>query len=354
MYTGLRVFILIILFISAQLFSAEHQHHEHDHSEHQSHAPVGVMGDHYHEKGEFMLSYRAMRMSMDENFNGSSSLSVSEALSLGTAGPGPNGEYMMMPVDMTMDMHMLGMMYAVNSKLTLMLMANYLENEMNIEMLNGTKFSTKSSGFSDTKLSALFELNTWGMSKLLFGFGVSLPTGSIDEKDDTPASAGVAIQLPYPMQLGSGTYDLLPSLTLTHQSDSMKFAWGAQLKGEVRMGDNDHGYALGDSYNVLGWGSYVWNSHLSNALRLNWKHWGDIDGSDSQLTVGKNMMPTADPGLRGGRRLDLGFGINLLGNKSRLYGHKIALEYTKALYQNLNGPQLGTDNTWVLGYEKVW
>ena len=32
-----------------------------------SHAPLGVMGDHTHEAGEWMLSFRAMRMVMDGN-----------------------------------------------------------------------------------------------------------------------------------------------------------------------------------------------------------------------------------------------------------------------------------------------
>ena len=32
-----------------------------------SHAPLGVMGDHPHEAGEWMLSFRAMRMVLDGN-----------------------------------------------------------------------------------------------------------------------------------------------------------------------------------------------------------------------------------------------------------------------------------------------
>ena len=31
------------------------------------HAPIGVMGDHMHKKGEWMLSYRYMRMNMEGN-----------------------------------------------------------------------------------------------------------------------------------------------------------------------------------------------------------------------------------------------------------------------------------------------
>ena len=35
-----------------------------------SHAPIGVMGDHTHSAGEVMLSYRFMRMSMEGNRDG--------------------------------------------------------------------------------------------------------------------------------------------------------------------------------------------------------------------------------------------------------------------------------------------
>ena len=35
-----------------------------------NHAPIGVMGDHMHSKGEIMFSYRFMNMLMKGNLNG--------------------------------------------------------------------------------------------------------------------------------------------------------------------------------------------------------------------------------------------------------------------------------------------
>jgi hypothetical protein len=43
-----------------------------------SHAPVGVMGDHMHGKGEWMLSYHFMRMEIKNSRDGSSSISPEE------------------------------------------------------------------------------------------------------------------------------------------------------------------------------------------------------------------------------------------------------------------------------------
>ena len=47
--------------------------------------------------------------------------------------------------------------------------------------------------------------------------GLSFPTGSIDEKGDTPRGKGT--QVPYTMQIGSGTYDLQPALVYLGQND---------------------------------------------------------------------------------------------------------------------------------------
>ena len=39
------------------------------------HAPISVMGDHYHKKGEFMFSYRFMPMWMEDNIQSSDDIS---------------------------------------------------------------------------------------------------------------------------------------------------------------------------------------------------------------------------------------------------------------------------------------
>ena len=41
------------------------------------HAPIGVMGDHTHKAGEWMASYRYMRMEMEGSLDGSDGISNS-------------------------------------------------------------------------------------------------------------------------------------------------------------------------------------------------------------------------------------------------------------------------------------
>ncbi|MBT8422486.1 MAG: transporter, partial [Gammaproteobacteria bacterium] len=96
-----------------------------------THAPIGVMAEHTHNAGEWMVSYRFMRMEMDGNKIGNRSVGSDEIVS---TIPNPFGTMpatlRVVPVEMTMDMHMFGAMYAPNDRWTLMAMANYLDNEM--------------------------------------------------------------------------------------------------------------------------------------------------------------------------------------------------------------------------------
>ena len=56
------------------------------------------------------------------------------------------------------------------------------------------------------------------------GAGISVPTGSIDEEGDTPRAPGNQ-QLPYTMQLGSGTWDV--PLLLSFRKYGAQWDWGA-------------------------------------------------------------------------------------------------------------------------------
>ena len=54
--------------------------------------------------------------------------------------------------------------------------------------------------------------------------------------------------------------------------------------------------------------------------------------------MGVPIVPTADPNLRGGTRVDLSVGANFRIPKT---GANIGVEFGTPVYQNLDGPQLG-------------
>ncbi len=327
------------------------------------HAPIGVMGDHMHDTGEWMLSYRYMHMNMQGNRIGTDSVSPEE-IATGSpnrfAGrPMQPGNLRVVPTEMTMGMHMAGAMYAPSEWLTLMAMAHYLEKEMDhITFDTGTgtnrigSFITASEGFGDTKLTGLIRLYEDDGHHIHLNAGLSLPTGSIDEEDEVLAPNGnrPRLRLPYAMQLGTGTYDLLPGITYTGSQDA--WSWGAQYSAELRLEDeNDEGYAWGDKHAVTAWGAYEWAPWISTSARLMAHTQDAIDGIDPQIVA---PVQTANPDNYGGEVVELGLGVNLIGVRGPLTDHRLAIEATAPLYRDLNGPQMETDWTITIGWQKAF
>lgn len=300
------------------------------------HAPIGVMGDHVHREGKAMLSYRYGYMEMDGNLNGTSRVSTQDVLQ----------DFMVVPVEMTTERHMLGAMFAANDTLTLMAMVPYVSKSMDHITRRGSTFTTEADGLGDLTLGGLVSLVSSPETHVHLNLGISLPTGDIDAKDQTPMGNAV---LPYPMQLGSGTYDLLTGITATGHRDRVSF--GGQANATIRMDENDRDYTLGHAGSVTTWASYSLNQQTSASLRLVYRGWGDIDGADAALNP--RMVQTADPDRQGGERLELGFGINLLGTGA-VKGHRLALEVLLPIYQDLNGPQLESEIMTVVGWQKAF
>jgi hypothetical protein len=300
------------------------------------HAPIGVMGDHTHHAGEWMLAYRYMFMDMEGNRDGTNRLSEQDVFAKG---------FMVAPKKMTMQMHMVGAMYALTDNVTLMAMLPYLLLSMDHVTRMGSSFTAESQGIGDLRFTALCVMHRWDRQQLHLNAGIGFPTGSIDETDDTPA--GPDQKLPYPMQLGSGTFDLLPGITYLGQTDN--WSWAGQLGGAIRLGRNDEGYSLGDRVGATAWGARRWTDWLSTSLRLNGQAWGNIDGQDDELNPA--MVPTADPRDRGGKQIDLSFGVNLYGRAGLVKGHRVAAEFGAPIYQSLDGPQLETKWSVTVGWQ---
>jgi hypothetical protein len=238
---------LITVLITINTAHADESSHAGEPLRADDHAPIGVMADHYHEAGEFMFSYRYMSMSMEGNLVGGDSITPTQI-----ATTVPNrffGQPMqpptlrVVPTQMTMEMHMLGLMYAPSDRVTLMGMLNQVTKEMDHTTFQGGMgtqqlghFTTKASGIGDTSLAALVRLREDEDSRLHATLGVSVPTGETDATGTILAPTGMrpTPRLPYPMQLGSGTYDLIGGLTYTRFHES--WSWGSQWRSVVRTG----------------------------------------------------------------------------------------------------------------------
>lgn len=317
------------------------------------------MADHTHHAGGWMLSYRYMHMQMDGMRSGTSSISPAEIFN----------SYHVSPESMRMDMHMFGFMYAFSDQLTVMLMANYIDNEMEhrinpssmLIMANGGNdaFTTATSGLGDTRVTALYKFIHTANTNVHAGIGLSLPTGSIDETDAIPMmNMGLVDSvLPAPMQLGSGTVDLLPSITL--RQEFAQGSYGIQGNGVIRLQDeNNRNYRLGHQLGATGWAGYLLTDWLSVNGGLSYLYSGELQGDQQGINQGPMMglqtVTTAYAENYGGQRVEAIVGLNLLKQSGTLQGHRIALDLRVPLWQDLNGVQLETDYTLTLGWQKAW
>jgi len=362
----LQVFSSLLATLSlcvSSLAVADEGGHAHNAVNAASHAPIGVMGDHLHKKGEWMFSYRFMRMHMEGNRIGNNDVAPT---TIATTVPNRFfGRPMqpptlrVVPTKMTMDMHMFGAMYAPTNDLTLMGMVNYIEKEMDHLTFMGRAgtairggFTTRSEGFGDIKLSGLYRLYDDPVHHFHLNLGLSLPTGDITNSDDVlaPTGARPTLRLPYAMQLGTGTFDLLPGLTYSGRVGAV--SWGAQYRAEIRLeSENDEGYAFGDKHAVTAWAAYQWAPWISTSLRLDAMTQDSIDGIDPNIVA---PVQTADPDNYGGERVDAFLGVNLVGQTGLWRGHRLAFEVGTPIAQDLNGPQMETDWMATVGWQKAF
>jgi hypothetical protein len=157
------------------------------------------------------------------------------------------------------------------------------------------------------------------------------------------------VRLPYPMQLGSGTFDPIVGLTYVGRLLSSDTCWGygAQWRSVFRIEDNDEDYRLGNEHDLFAWINYQWAPAISTSLRLNYMDRGEIDGIDSKII---GPVQTADPNNAGLQQLGLGLGVNFDGSGS-WNGHRLSAEYLLPLRRDTSGVQLETDAMLLFSYQ---
>jgi nitrous oxide reductase accessory protein NosL len=356
---------------SSEIGGAGHAGHDH--------GPGGQMvfnpafGDdiyHTHPAGMWMFNYKLMHMSMDGLRDGTTDVPIS---SVGNNRGLPYDNYMMIPTSMTMDMHMFMIMYGINDRLTVMGMLNYLDIEMEMLMdmspykMNGDPKGEndkgaqpddpmKTNGLADTELRVIYKFN-----EMLNGsLGLSLPTGDIDQEYTTMGSVWRA---PYDMQLGSGTFDLKPALTLSYLSSDSMWNWGGQAMGTIHLGENDNDYTLGDSLKLNAWLQRVLGPAVA-WIRVSYGYADSIDGYDPEIQASLDLkhstinpdgnymapsMPDADPDNYGGQRIDGFIGASFL-----LGPFSLGVEGGIPLYQDLNGLQMKNDWYLTVGLQAMF
>jgi hypothetical protein len=233
-------------------------------------------------------------------------------------------------------------MYAPTPWLSLMLMPQLLDMDMDLRPLRGATpdahgmHDHSTGGPGDTLGVALLRLLDRGGHHLHAGLGLSAPTGDVDLElrrthQETPGL------IHYGMQLGSGTWDLLPSLTYTAQRDS--WFWGGQVSSALRLQhENESGYRLGDAYELTAWAGPRLASWLFLSGRIRYSAVDSIHGEYDELH--SESGPMDFPSNYGGRYWDLGVGARVVVPRGYLEGNQLSLEWLQPLRDRVEGYQL--------------
>ncbi len=329
----------------AVAMGGEHAQHQGMHAEHSTSA--GVMFGHLlPNAGDFMLAYRhAFSRQVGSLLAGSQGVSDAEVVSQGCRAL---TQCRYVPTYMNMKMHMIELMYAPTPALTLMLMPQFMDMDMNLRELVGRPAAVPgvhehtgsgghtSGGIGDTVIAGLFQLRETSSHSLHAGLGVSAPTGKVDQELRRMFRIDGGL-MHFDMQTGSGTWDMLPSLTYTGHGE--RWQWGAQLSGVLRLESrNESGYRLGNSAQVSSWTTYGWLSGMSATLRGVYTQRSAIQGDFDDFNA--QIGPMDFPRNQGGRFVDLGVGLSYTIPAGRLAGNSLALEWLEPVHEDVNGFQL--------------
>ena len=148
----------------------------------------------------------------------------------------------------------------------------------------------------------------------------------------------MAMRATYGMQLGTGTYDLLPGITYTANKDL--WSWGAAYRARIALDDNSEGYHWGDCHTLTGWAGYTFYPGITATARVAGTTQAKIAGKDPQIFGG---MQAANPAWYGGETVNMFGGVEIAGHQFGLGHTRLAIEAGAPVYQNLNGPQMGQD-----------
>jgi small nuclear ribonucleoprotein (snRNP)-like protein len=194
-----------------------------------------------------------------------------------------------------------------------------------------------------TFLSKIQDKKKW---KNHVGLGVSIPTGSINNRDVTPMSSDA--RLGYAMQNGTGTYDTF--LLLNNLNEFGKFKVGEQFLFKLPVsGKNDNGYKYGEDIILNLWVSYRFFQYLSGSLKINYQYKGEMKGFDNQMN--KRMSSAMDPKNIGFNKVNLGIGFNFINNNNYFKNNRLAMEVMIPLYRDYKGIQMADSFSFMLGWQ---
>ena len=289
-------------------------------------------------KSKWSLRYKFQHADFEGYNKGTDRLSDDEVLFSPGLEPRTDDNFPVVPTTITQEVHALIVGYQFSEQLNISLAVPYVKQRTDhISIIPSyADFTIRSSGIGDVSIIGSYQFKTSGGGQLKLSLGLSFPTGSIEKEGDTPRAPGNQ-QIPYSMQLGSGTYDIPASIYYSRMGNEVE--WGTELAAKIRLGENDRDYSLGNRVSAATWLRFNKWDWLKPSIKLIYEYSDSIDGKDIDLLVPSAFpypAPVTNPDMYGGKqaRVVLGFIIPVFAK-----GNYVELEIGKPFYESLNGPQ---------------
>ena len=301
-------------------------------------ANIVTEADQVERSRKWHLSYTYAVSDYDEYYIGTRSVTYEDVLFRPGVDARTESNYPVVPTEITQEVHALRVAYDLSVETTIRAQLPFvMQSTDHISIVPGyDAFNISSEGIGDIALVADTTLKQSLNSIWKAGAGISMPTGSIDEEGDTPRAPGNQ-QLPYTMQLGSGTWDV--PLFLSFRKYEARWDWGVDASYTLRTGTNDRDYRLGNKASLGGWLMWKASSVIQPGVRLDYRWRDDIDGEDASLSVPIPAFPypapVTNPQAFGGEQLDL----TVFARLPLASGWYVEGAYSQPLYLDLNGPQ---------------
>jgi hypothetical protein len=186
-------------------------------------------------------------------------------------------------------------------------------------------FNFTAYGLGDPSVSANYTFFPNQNNLLEFSGGISFPFGSVNQRGKSPVKDND--YLPFPMQMGSGTFDILPAIFYRGFID--KFSWIGLAKGDIRIGKNLMNFKFGNMYSAMGMLRYDWLGWLAPSVRLEAMYTDKYEGNTRELTPG--FLP--DPSTLSTFNLDFVFNLSFFTGTGIFKNSSLDLDFSLPVVQ---------------------
>jgi len=278
----------------------------------------------------------------------------------------PRQPVRIVPQNIAARTQIIGLNYGITKDLCVVLNAGMVEKSLDALVFKGTsgiqplaRNYPNTASLTDFNLSGVYRVYQDEINRVQVSLGISFPTGSNSATFSNfvlPNGTAPTIRAFYGMQLGTGTYDIMPGIVYAGYVGP--WSWGISYRGRFPLGPNPEGYTWanipelkpwggytlnpkgymwGNLHEINGWGGYTWLPGLTTTFRVVATMQGAIRGWDPEI---RGAAVPANPLFYGEQRVEL-FGGGTISGKFVGYDNwTLGVEAGLPVYQNLNGPQI--------------